>query len=65
LQDTEGPAEVEVTPVYVALVDATGSEDYIELVKSALLAALESLPQSALFGLATFTNQVGQLRTQS
>lgn len=56
---------MEVTPVYVALVDATGSEDYIELVKSALLAALEALPLSALFGLATFTNQVGHRRTQS
>ena len=58
LQDTEGPVEVEVTPVYVALVDTTGGEEYMELVKSALLAALEALPSCALFGLATYTDQV-------
>lgn len=58
LQEIEGPLEVEVTPVYVALVDTTGGEEYLELVKSALLAALEALPASALFGLATYSNQV-------
>ena len=58
LQDTEGPVEQEVTPIYVALVDTTGGEEYLELVKSALLAALEALPSCALFGLATYNDQV-------
>ena len=58
LQDIEGPLEVDVTPVYMALVDTTGGEEYLELVKSALLAALEALPASALFGLATYSDQV-------
>lgn len=46
------------TPMYVALVDVCGSDDYLELVKSALQAALEAMPAGALFGLVTFSNQV-------
>lgn len=46
------------TPMYVALVDVCGSDDYLELVKSALQAALEAMPAGALFGLVTFSNRV-------
>ena len=42
----------------VALVDASGSEEWLELVRSALAAALEALPGTALFGLVTFGTQV-------
>eukprot|EP00195_Chlamydomonas_chlamydogama_P017072 CAMPEP_0202896248 /NCGR_PEP_ID=MMETSP1392-20130828/5266_1 /ASSEMBLY_ACC=CAM_ASM_000868 /TAXON_ID=225041 /ORGANISM="Chlamydomonas chlamydogama, Strain SAG 11-48b" /LENGTH=777 /DNA_ID=CAMNT_0049581523 /DNA_START=303 /DNA_END=2636 /DNA_ORIENTATION=+ len=54
LQGICGPA-----PVYIALVDTAGEEDFIELVRSALLAALEALPPGALFGLITFSNKLG------
>mmetsp|Transcript_12575 Transcript_12575/g.35332 ORF Transcript_12575/g.35332 Transcript_12575/m.35332 type:complete len:804 (+) Transcript_12575:541-2952(+) len=46
-------------PVYLAMVDVTGDEDFLELVKSALLAALEALPPLALFGIVTFSDKVG------
>lgn len=46
-------------PVYVAAVDLASSEEVLELVKSALLAALEALHPSALFGLLTFGHKVG------
>jgi hypothetical protein len=52
---------VEVVPACVALVDATGGEEYMELVRSALLAALEALPEGSLFGLATFSDQVTRI----
>lgn len=55
-QDPEGGGDA--VPVYVALVDGTGSEDFTELVRSALLAALEAMPPGALFGLASFSSQV-------
>ena len=45
-------------PVYVALVDLSSSEEFLELVKSALLAALEALTPGSLFGLATFGRKV-------
>jgi hypothetical protein len=37
----------------------TAGEDFLELVKSALLAALEALPPAALFGLVTFSHKLG------
>ena len=44
--------------MFLALVDLSGSEDYLELVRGALQAALEALPSTALFGLITFASQV-------
>ena len=50
------------TPMYVALVDVCGGEDYLELVRSALQAALEAMPAGALFGLITFSSRVRRER---
>ncbi len=49
--------EAGVAPACVALVDASGGEAWLELVKNALLAGLEALPPGACFGLATFGRQ--------
>ena len=57
-QESLGETEVEATPLYIALVDLTGGSDFLELVRSALLAALEALPPSALFALITFSDSV-------
>ncbi|KAK4607811.1 hypothetical protein RGQ29_001572 [Quercus rubra] len=46
-------------PVYVAAVDLSSSEEFLELTKSALLAALEGLGPGSLFGLATFSHKLG------
>ena len=43
-----------MAPVTLALVDAGGGEEWLELVRGALAAALEALPPSALFGLVAF-----------
>lgn len=50
--------EADCRPVHVALIDATGGPVFLELVKGAVLAALEALPSCALFGLATFSCEV-------
>lgn len=55
-EETKGP--VYGTPMYVALVDVCGGDDYLELVKSALQAALEAIPSGSLFGLITFSDKV-------
>ena len=47
-----------VRPLCVALVDTTGTEEYLELVRCSLLAALEALPPCTEFGLATFSDKV-------
>ncbi|KAL6760798.1 hypothetical protein V8C86DRAFT_2548426 [Haematococcus lacustris] len=52
--DAQGPC-----PVYLALVDISGDEDFLEVVRSGLLAALEVLPPYTQFGLITFSNKVG------
>jgi hypothetical protein len=44
--------------MYVALVDVCGGEEYVELIRSALQAALEAMPAGALFGLITFSTRV-------
>ncbi|CAN6842013.1 unnamed protein product [Brassica oleracea] len=46
-------------PVYVAAIDLSSSEEFLELTKSALLAALEALSPGSLFGLATFSHKIG------
>ncbi|WOL03496.1 protein transport protein SEC23-like [Canna indica] len=54
-----GEAEMQARPVYVAAVDLSSSEEFLELVKSALLAALEALVPGSLFGLVTFSHKIG------
>lgn len=57
---TRSPANVASTsiaeghPAYIALVDVSSTPEFLEVVKSALLAALEALDESAAFGLITF-----------
>ena len=48
----------ELAPCTIALVDVDADEHFLELVKSALLAALEALPPSSKFGLITFSHKV-------
>ncbi|CAI7906774.1 unnamed protein product, partial [Closterium sp. NIES-53] len=55
-------AEIRKRPVYIAMVDVSGSEEFLELVKSSLLAALEALSPAALFGLVTFGSKVSVSR---
>ncbi|XP_060169858.1 protein transport protein SEC23 D isoform X2 [Lycium barbarum] len=55
----EESEEMPARPVYVAAVDLASSEEFLELVKSALLAALEALGPGSLFGLATFSHKIG------
>lgn len=55
-EEVKGP--VYGTPMYVALVDVCAGDDYLELVKSALQAALEAMPAGSLFGLITFSSRV-------
>ncbi|EMS61482.1 Protein transport protein Sec24C [Triticum urartu] len=50
---------VKARPVYVAAVDLACSEEFLELIKSALLAALEALIPGSLFGLMTFSHKIG------
>ncbi|KAJ7948001.1 sec23/sec24 transport family protein [Quillaja saponaria] len=63
--DLEFPEEssseeiMEARPVYVAAVDLSSSEEFLELTKSALLASLEALAPGSLFGLATFSHKLG------
>ncbi|RXH83415.1 hypothetical protein DVH24_005668 [Malus domestica] len=62
--DLELPAEesdeaMQPRPVYVAAIDLSSSEEFLELTKSALLASLEALGPGSLFGLATFSHKLG------
>ncbi|RLM66017.1 protein transport protein Sec24C-like [Panicum miliaceum] len=60
LQGEEGEAAPAApTPVYVAAIDLSSSEEFLELVKSALQAALEALSPGSLFGLLTFSSKIG------
>ncbi|KAI3523257.1 hypothetical protein L1887_01317 [Cichorium endivia] len=51
--------DIQARPVYVAAIDLASSEEFLELTKSALLAALEALAPGSLFGLATFSHKLG------
>ncbi|KAJ4724828.1 protein transport protein SEC24-like [Melia azedarach] len=57
----EGSEEemMQAHPVYVAAVDLSSSEEFLELTRSALQAALEAVAPGALFGLATFSHKIG------
>ncbi|TKY67060.1 transport protein Sec24 [Spatholobus suberectus] len=58
-QESSEEAAMPACPVYVAAVDLSSSEEFLELTKSALLAALEALAPGSLFGLATFSHKLG------
>lgn len=49
----------EAQQVCIALVDLSCNEEFLELVQSSILAALESMPKAARFGLVTFSTKVG------
>ncbi|CAL9093759.1 unnamed protein product [Musa acuminata var. zebrina] len=59
LGDGSEEGMTQARPVYVAAVDLCSSEEFLELVKSALLAALEALAPGSLFGLVTFSHKIG------
>lgn len=60
LQSSQVVAAGRVRPlVYVCAVDVTGSDDHIELIKAALLAMLEGLPQHASVMILTLAHDVG------
>lgn len=42
-EESSGDAALQACPVYVAVVDLSSSEEFLELTKSALLAALEGI----------------------
>jgi len=56
--NAESSNNVKQRPITVALVDLDAGEEFIELVKSALLAALEALPPGSLFGLVAFSHKI-------
>ena len=57
-QDPKGEALRHVVrPVCVALIDMTGTEGYMELVRCSVLAALEALPPCTEIGMATFSDK--------
>eukprot|EP00249_Psilotum_nudum_P022659 c28602_g1_i1 orf=222-2453(+) len=56
---TAADQDFQARPVFVAAVDLSASEEFLELVKSALLAALEALGPGVLFGLVTFCHKIG------
>jgi hypothetical protein len=53
--------EQPAVPVYLALVDVCCGEEALELMRSALQAALEALPPAARFGLITYSSRVSLL----
>ncbi|XP_028773087.1 protein transport protein sec24 isoform X1 [Neltuma alba] len=58
-EESSEDAVMQARPVYVAAVDLSASEEFLDLIKSALLAALEALAPGSLFGLATFSHKLG------
>lgn len=55
---TSSEVERPAVPVYLALVDVCCGDDTLELMRSALQAALEALPLAARFGLITYSQRV-------
>eukprot|EP00899_Mesostigma_viride_P006955 jgi/Mesvir1/16260/Mv08506-RA.2 len=51
--------DVNVHPVYIAAVDLSAGEEFLDLVKSSLVAALEGMGPGSLFGLITYAERVG------
>ena len=54
----EGRMEEEY-PTYIFCVDVSGNSDYIELVKSSILAALEALSPEVFVGICVFSDKIG------
>jgi hypothetical protein len=52
------PAPRNGHPVFIALVDTTTTDEFLEHVKNALVAALEALPPNALVGIITLADHV-------
>ncbi|QDZ22465.1 hypothetical protein A3770_07p49830 [Chloropicon primus] len=52
-----GKEDGDLRAAFVALVDTTGTEDQLELVRSAILAGLEGLAPNAKFGIVTYSAQ--------
>jgi len=52
-------------PTFVALVDLSGGEDFVEAVRGALLAAMEALPPGARFGVVGFSDAVELIEPRS
>lgn len=46
-------------PICLALVDASGSSDFLSVVQSALEAAVDAMPEGALLGVVTFSSSAG------
>lgn len=61
----EGSAAYLGLPLYIALVDLTGGDEWMELVKSGLLAVIEALPSFCLFGIAVYSDRVGLMDMRS
>ena len=55
--------ELEAVQSYIALIDLTCNEEFLELVKTSLLAAIESLPANAKLGLMTFSTKASARAT--
>lgn len=52
-------------PAYVAVIDVACDADFLELVRSALLAALLAVGPQALFGIVTVSHRIGIYDTQA
>lgn len=46
-------------PVFLAIVDLTGTTEALETIKTGLAAVIQALPPSSLFGLVTFSERIG------
>ncbi|EFJ23029.1 hypothetical protein SELMODRAFT_104389 [Selaginella moellendorffii] len=57
--EEEGSQDLNLRPVYVAAVDLSASEEFLDLVKNSLLAALEAIRAGSLFGLVTYSHKIG------
>ncbi len=56
---SESEAPSNEYPAYIFCVDISGRTEYIELVKSSILAAVEALSPQAWVGLAVFSSKIG------
>jgi len=54
-EDEDDPPQ----PVFIALVDVTGSPEALSLIREGLQGALKALPPSSLFGLISFSDRIG------
>jgi len=59
LQGDEAEQWQQEQPVHWLLVDTTSDGEFLEMVKGGLLAAIDSMPDTAFVGLITFSNVLG------